>query len=99
MLKISYIYLKFEFQLPKYLVLELAGKHYSFSEHFLWEAMDICLNIHFSGQRLMHRLQSTIIFPKILRLKCQFDKLTETYIKLLFTHLHEFFLLKINDHP
>ena len=86
--KMSGIWLKFGFQLPKDLVLELAGKHYSCSEHISWDAMGIWQRIHFSGQRLMHRLLSTIIFPKIFCLKCQFENLAEIYIILLFTHTH-----------
>ena len=45
-----------------------------------WEAMGIWLSINFSGQILKQRLQSTIIFPKILRLRCQFENLAEIQI-------------------
>ena len=83
--KMSRIWLRFGFQLPKDLVLELAGKHSSCSECISWEAMGIWLRIHFSGQRLMHRLRSTIIFPKMLRWKCQFENLAEIHIIRLFT--------------
>ena len=95
----SRIWLKFGFELPKDLVLELAVKHSICPEHILWHAMGIWLRIHFSGQRLMHRLRSTIIFPKMLRLKCQFENLPEMYIILLFTHKYQLSNNKINDHP
>ena len=39
-------------------------KHFSSSEHITWEAIGIRPTLDFSGQRLMHRLQSTIIFSK-----------------------------------
>ena len=68
-------WLRFGFQLPKDLVLELTGKHSSCSEHISWEAIGIWLRIHFSGQRLMHQLPRTIIVPKMLRLRWQFGKL------------------------
>ena len=54
--------LKFQFQIPKHLVLELTWKHFSCSEHISWEAIGIWPLMHFSWQRLMHRLWSTIIF-------------------------------------
>ena len=79
MSKMSMIWLKFGFQLPKDLVLKLAGNHSSCSEHILWDAMAIWLGIHFSGQRLTHLLRSTNIFPKILRFKCEFENLPEMY--------------------
>ena len=93
--KMSGIWLKFVFQLPKDLVLELFGKHYSCSEQISWDDMSIWLRIHFSGQRLMHRLWSALIFLKMLRLKCQSENLTEMYIIFLFTHLY--FLLNENQ--
>ena len=70
MLKISEVWLRFEFQPPKDLVLELAGKHSSCLECIPLEAMGIWLRIHFSGQRLLHRLQSTIIIPKMSSCIC-----------------------------
>ena len=73
----SGIWLKFGFQLPNDVVLELAGKHSSCSERISWQAMGIWLRIHVSGQRLMHRLLSTIIFRKMWSLKCQFENLAE----------------------
>ena len=36
----------------------------------------------------MHWLRSTIIFPKMVHLKCQLENLAEIYIILLFTHLY-----------
>ena len=35
----------------------------------------IWLKIHFSGQRVIHLLPSTIIFPKMFCLACQFENL------------------------
>ena len=83
-----HIWLKFEFQLPEYLMLELTGKHFSCSEHISWEAF--WLRIYFSGQRLFHQLRRTIKFPEMLRFKCQFEKYAEIYMNLLFTHYINF---------
>ena len=41
-----------------------------------------------SGQILMYRLPSTIVFPKMLRLKCRFENSAEIYIILLLTHFY-----------
>ena len=82
------IWLKFGFELPKYMVLELIGKHSSCSEHIASQAIGIWLRIHFSEQILMHQLPSAIIFPKILHLKCQFEDLAEINIILLFNHTY-----------
>ena len=61
--------LKFGFQLPKNMVLELTGKHSSCSEHISLQAIGIWLRMHISEQTLMHQqLPSTIIFPKMLHL-------------------------------
>ena len=51
---------------------------------------------HFSGKRLMHRLPSTIIFPKMLCLKYKVENLAEIYILLLFTHFYALLKKKIN---
>ena len=84
------IWLKFGFQLPKDMRLELIGKHSSCSEHISEQAVGIRLRIHFSEQRVMHQLPSTIIFSKILRLKCQFGKSAEIYVILLFVYIFPF---------
>ena len=76
-------WLKFECQLPKDLVSDLTGKHFSCSEYVSWQHIGNWL--HFSGQRLMHRLRSTIIHPKMLRLKSLFENLIEKYIIPLLT--------------
>jgi len=86
--KIGWSWLKFGFQLPKDMGLEPIRKHSSFSEPISKHSIGIWLRIHFSGQRLMHRLPSTIIFPKMLRWKCQFENLAEIYKILLFTHFY-----------
>ena len=44
--------------------------------------------LQFPGQRLMHRLWSTIIFPKMLRLNYPFENSAEIYRILIFTHLY-----------
>ena len=62
---------------PKDLVLELTWKHWGWSEHISWEAISIWPMMHLSEQILMHFLASTIIFPKILRLKGQFENLAK----------------------
>ena len=89
--KIICIWMKFGFQLPKALVLEVFQKHCRCSGNNSLQAICIWLRIHFSWQWLMHRLPSTIIFPKMLHLKCQFLNLTEIYIILLFTNVHALF--------
>ena len=50
----SWNWLKLGFKVPKYLVLELSGKHFSCSEHNACEAIGIWLRLKFVGQRLMH---------------------------------------------
>ena len=55
--------------------------------HFL---TSFWMRLHFSGQKLMHRLLSTIIFSKILRLKCTFKNLSEIYIFLVFTQFMQY---------
>ena len=55
---------------PKDLVLEITEKHFSCSEHISLEAICIWPRLQFSGERLMHQLRSTIIFPKMFSLKC-----------------------------
>ena len=82
----SNTWLKFEFQLPEDLVLELSGKHFSCAEHVSWQHIGIWPRLQFSVQRLMHRLRSTIIFPKMLSLKCQLKNSAEIYRILLLTH-------------
>ena len=62
--KMHWHWLNFLLQLPKDLVLELTGKPFSCSEHISLGAIVIWPRIHFPGQRLMHWLQSTIIFHK-----------------------------------
>ena len=79
---------KFGFQLPNDPVLELTGKHFSSSDHI--SLQDICIwpRLPFSGHVLMHQLWSTIIFPKMLHLKCTFGNSSEIYRILFFTHLY-----------
>ena len=60
LLKVSRIWLKLNFNSPKDLVPELTGKRF-------WP------RLHFSWKRLMHRLRSNFIFPKMSRLKFQFE--------------------------
>ena len=60
----------------------------SCSEHSSWQVIGIWPRIHFSEQRLMHRLPSTITFPKMLHFRCQFENFADTYIFLMFTHLY-----------
>ena len=76
--KICDNWLKLEFQLPKDLVLELTGKYFGCSEHVSWKHIGILPSLHFSEQRLMHRLQSTIMFSKMLRLKSLLENLIYT---------------------
>ena len=45
------------------------------------------MRIHFSGQRLMNLLPSTIIIPKMLHLKCQFENLLHSVHYTLHLHL------------
>ena len=86
--KISDVWLKFEYQLLKDPVLELTAKYFSYSEHNSWQTNGIWPRWNFYGQRLMHRLRTTIIYSKILHLKCQFENSAEIYLVLLFTHLN-----------
>ena len=73
------------FCIPKDMELEIIGKHSSCSEHIsYWYLAE---DTHF-GQRMIYRLENTIIFPEIFSLKCQFDNLAETYIILLFTNTY-----------
>ena len=78
----------FDFNSPKDLVGKLTGKQFRYLEHISWEAIGIWPRMHFPGQRLMHRLQSIVIFHIMLRLKFLFDELAERYIILIFTHLY-----------
>ena len=82
MAKISGIWLRFVFKLPKDQVLELTGKNSRCFGKISWQAIGIWLGIHFSGQRLMHWLPSPIILAKILHLRYQFEKSAEIYIIL-----------------
>ena len=59
----------------------------------------ICIEprLPFSGQRLMHRLQSTTIFPKMLRLKYKLRNFDEIYVNPSF---HQFiFTLNLKSMP
>ena len=62
--KMHWHWLKFVFQLPKDLVLELLHAS-NLAVHIPLEASNIWLSFKFAGQILMHRLRlrSTIIFP------------------------------------
>ena len=66
--KISNLWLKFKFQLPKKLVLELTVEHFSSSEHIYWQLMCIFPSLHFSGQRLIHWVWCISVTFKSLRL-------------------------------
>ena len=90
--KMHWHWFMFGFQLPKDLVLELTGKYFSCSERSSWKALCNWPSLNFSGQILMHRLRTTIIFPKMLHLKCQFKNLVDIYIILLFTPLYILFI-------
>ena len=67
------------------MVLELIQNYFSVSEHIAWETIDIWPRLHFSGQRLIHRL----------RLRCQFENLAEMNILLLFP----LFLINVYAQP
>ena len=86
--KICNFWLKFEFQLSKYQVLELTGEHFSSSEHIYWQHMGILLSFHGSGQRLMHWLRYISITSKTLRLISQFENLPKKHIIPLFAHFY-----------
>ena len=45
--KMQWQWLKFLFQLPKDLVLELTGKHFSRSEHISWAKIDAPVTEHY----------------------------------------------------
>ena len=45
---------------------------FNYSKHIHWQTIGNWPRLHFSGQILIHWLQTTIISPKMLRLKCQF---------------------------
>ena len=84
--------LRFGFQLPKELRLELTGQHFTFScsEHISCQAIiNWHHRLHLFGQRLKHRLQSTISFPTMFRLREQSDSLAKMYTFILFTHLYQ----------
>ena len=84
--KTNSVYLwSFEFNSPKDMVVEITGKHFSCSEHISRQAIGIRLRIHLSGQWLMHRLPSPIVFPRMWPLKFPFVNLSEIYIILIFT--------------
>ena len=63
--KICVFWLKFEFQLSKFLVLELTGKHVSSLEHIYWQHMCILPSLHFSGQRFIYLLQCISVTSKM----------------------------------
>ena len=67
--------LSFGVQLPNCMVLELTGKNVSSLKNSAREDIGFGLRLHFSGQRLMQWLWSTIIFPNILRSRCQFENI------------------------
>ena len=73
-------WLKFEFQLSKYLVLELIGEHFSSSQYINWQHMGILPSLQFSGQRLMYWLRCISVTPKMLCLKSQLENLHKKHI-------------------
>ena len=78
-------------------MLKLTGKHFGCSEHISWQHNGIWPRLHFSGKRLMHMLRSTVIFHKMLHLKCLLEYSAEKYIILLFPPLHA--ILKYKSMP
>ena len=53
------------FNFPSVWCWSLLGSIFSCLKPITWEAIDIWLNLNSSGKILMHRLFSTIVFPKI----------------------------------
>ena len=92
--QIGDFWLKVEFQLSTYLVLELTGNHFRSSEQIYWQYMVILQSLHFSGQKLMHLLRSNIVTPKMFSLKSQFENLPIKHIIHLFAHLYALLNLK-----
>ena len=86
--------LKFEFQLSKYLVLEVTGEHFSSSKHIYWQHMGILPSLHFYGQILMHWLQCVSLTSKMLRLNSQLKKLPKNQKKSLFLPNYMHFWIK-----
>ena len=58
-------WLKFEFKIPIEVVLELTEKHFRWSDHISWQAIGIWPRLHLFGQRMIHWLLSTSIFPNV----------------------------------
>ena len=75
--KIGRIWLTFEFQLSNAMVLEIIRKHFRTFEDISLQDIGIWPRLQFSGQILMHWVWSTIICPKMLRLKCLIDNSAE----------------------
>ena len=84
--KTGWSLLKFGLQLLKDMVLEVnRNPFHNNLLKFGWEYT-------FMGKDWCTCLPSTIIFPKMLYLKCQFENLSELYIILLFTHFYALFI-------
>ena len=78
-------------------LLELTGKHFYCFEHSSQQTFGIWPRIHFSEQRLVHQLQSNITFPKMLRLRCQFENFDNMYL-ILFSLFNIYFWIQIKTY-